>query len=366
MPRIPAAIRERAHAVGGVVRDALLDLPPGRDLDLVVEGALDPGPDWSAHDRFGTAIKVFPEGTLHVGATRVERYPSPGALPEVAEGTLDDDLARRDITVNAMAFPLFGDDAGRLIDNHGGLGDLRARVMRILRPDAFVEDPSRLVRVARYAARLGFSVEPSTEAAARAAAPALDPANSRVAGEVRRVLEEDAAGALRLLADLGVPWVGDPSALAVIDGALAEHGIPDVAPWAARLAAAVAPDAAEIAALPGWAVATARELRRGAEVATAIHEGAAPSAWDRALAALRPAGVVGALATGRPEVARWWRNDRLRRAEIDGSDLVRAGIAPGPAIGRALAAVRAAILDGGVATRDSQLDLALRVAREEP
>lgn len=366
MRRVPPQIAGRAVAVGGVVRDALLGLHPGRDLDLVVEGGLDPVPDWSAHDRFGTAIKVFPEGTLHVGMTRRERYPAPGALPEVEPGTLADDLARRDVTVNAMALPLGGPDAGALIDPHGGRADLDARLIRSLRPDAFQEDPSRLVRAARYAARLGFALETATEAAARAAAPGLDPGSARVAGEVRRLLEEDeAAGGLRLLAGLGVPWVGDASALAVIDRALAEHGVPDVPHWAARLAVAVTPDAAERAALPGWATATARELRRGAEVAAAIGGGAAPSTWDRALAALRPAGVVGALTTGRPEVGRWWRDDRDRRPAIDGSDLVAAGIAPGPAIGRALAAVRAAVLDGAIETRESQLDLALRVAREE-
>ena len=352
--------------VGGAVRDALLALPPGDDLDLVVEGDPGPLPGWSAHDRFGTAVQAFPEGTLHIGMARRERYPAPGALPEVAPGTLADDLARRDITVNAMAVPLGGPDAGALIDPHGGRADLGAALVRSLRPDAFVEDPSRLVRAARYAARLGFALEPRTGAAAAEAAPGLDLGSARVAGELRRLLEEDdAAGGLRLLAELGVPWAGDASAVAVLDQALAEHGVPDVPRWAARLAAAVEPGVLERAALPGWATATASGLRRGAEVAAAVDEGAAPSAWDRALAPLRPAGVVGALATGRPEVGRWWRGDRDRRPAIDGADLVAAGVAPGPAIGRALAEVRAAVLDGSIENRrESQLELALRVARE--
>jgi len=72
--------------VGGAVRDALLGLPPGDDLDLVVEGDPGPLPGWSAHDRFGTAVQAFPEGTLHIGMARRERYPAPGALPEVAPG----------------------------------------------------------------------------------------------------------------------------------------------------------------------------------------------------------------------------------------------------------------------------------------
>lgn len=365
MEHVPTEIRERAYAVGGVVRDALLGLPPGRDLDLVVEGPLSLGPDWSAHDRFGTAIKVFPEGTVHVGATRVEHYPAPGALPEVTGADLEQDLRRRDVTVNAMAFPLFGDAAGELVDHHDGLADLRAGVMRILRPDAFEEDPSRLVRVARYAARLGFTLAPETETAARAAAPVLDLGNARVAGEFRRLLEEDCAQeALERLAALGVPWIADPAGLSAIDAALAGPGPPDVPAWAARLAAAVTPDAAEKAALPGWAVATARELREGAEVARGLLEGAKRSVVDRALAALPHAGVLGALTVGNAAVLEWWLRDRDLRPAITGRDLVRADIAPGPAIGRALAEVRAALLDGAIDTREDQLDLALRVARD--
>jgi len=367
MQHVPEGIRERAVAVGGAVRDALLGLPPGRDLDLVVEGPLDPVPDWSAHDRFGTAIRVFPEGTLHVGITRTERYPAPGALPDVRPGTLAQDLARRDVTVNAMAIPLAGPRAGELIDPHRGLDDIAARAMRILKPDAFAEDPSRLVRVARYAARLGFALETGTETAARAAAPDLDLASSRVAGEFRRLLEEDRAReALATLADLGVPWIGDPAGLTAMDEVLAGAGPPDVPAWAARLAAAAAPSAAERAALPGWAVATAREVREGAEVAEGLDRDAPRSAVDRALAALPHAGVLGALTTGRQAVRDWWRVDRDRRPAVTGRDLVAAGVAPGPAIGRALAAVRAALLDGSIDhDRDAQLDLALRVARGE-
>ena len=150
----------------------------------------DPGrlPGWSAHDRFGTAVQAFPEGTLHIGMARRERYPAPGALPVVAPGTLLDDLARRDVTVNAMAVPLGGPDAGRLIDPHGGRGDLDAHLIRSLRADAFEEDPSRLVRAARYAGRLGFLLEADTEQTARRVAcarPAIGPGGRRAAAASR-------------------------------------------------------------------------------------------------------------------------------------------------------------------------------------
>jgi tRNA nucleotidyltransferase (CCA-adding enzyme) len=363
---VPPALAERAVVVGGAVRDALLGLPPGDDLDLVVEGDPGPLPGWSAHDRFGTAVQAFPEGTLHVGMARRERYPEPGALPEVEPGSLADDLARRDVTVNAMAVPLGGPGRGTLIDPHGGLGDLAAHLIRSIRPDAFHEDPSRVVRAARYASRLGFTLEPGTRSAAAAAAPALDLGSARVAGEVRRLLEEaDPIPGLRMLADLGVPWIADPSAIASIDATHDDHPELAVPQWAARLAVAVRPGAAERAALPGWAVAAAREVHRGMAAAHALPADASRSEADRVLAALRPPGTLGALATGAPAARRWWREDRDRRPAIDGSDLVAAGVAPGPAIGRALAAVRAALLDGSIERdREVQLNLALRIARE--
>ncbi len=350
--------------VGGAVRDALLGLPPGDDLDLVVEG--DPGrlPGWSAHDRFGTAVQAFPEGTLHIGMARRERYPAPGALPVVAPGTLLDDLARRDVTVNAMAVPLGGPDAGRLIDPHGGRGDLDAHLIRSLRADAFEEDPSRVVRAARYAGRLGFLLEADTEQAARRVAPALDLRSARVAGELRRLLEEEEPEmALRILDRLGVPWASG-SHVRPVDDAVAHPAAPEVPRWAARLGAVVGGRFLERAALPGWAVATAQEWRQGARLARALQAVSRPSEVDRILRAAPPATQAGALAAGADVVERWWERDRDRRADVDGSDLVAAGIAPGPAIGRALAAVRAAVLDGAIENRESQLQLALRVARE--
>ena len=218
------------------------------------------------------------------------------------------------------------------------------------------------MRAARYAARLGFSLEPGTDAAARAAAPSLDIGSARVAGELRRLLEEpEAVEALRVLALLGVPWIGEYTGIPAVDAALGLPQAPDVPPWAARLGVAVTPSAAERAALPGWAVATARELRRGMAAAGALGEATRASAADRALRSLRPAAVLGALTVGGPVVGRWWERDRDRAIAIDGSDLVRAGVAPGPAIGRALTEVRAALLDGEVAEAfDDQLALALR------
>jgi tRNA nucleotidyltransferase (CCA-adding enzyme) len=265
-----------------------------------------------------------------------------------------------------MALRLSGRDRGQLVDPHGGVADLEAGLVRALRPDAFEEDPSRLVRAARYAARLGFRLEDATAASARSAAPALDPAVSRTAEELRRLLAERCAGdALALLRELGVPWVreGAGEAIARLDAARAHPAAPDLPAWALRLGVAVEPGAAARSALPGWARGVAAAVAAGPDVAERLATLEAPSAVDRLLRATPPAAAVSALALGENRVRAWWEGDRSRGSEVSGSDMMRAGVPPGPAVGHALEEVRAAVLDGRVGGFDEQLALALRVAR---
>lgn len=376
LDRVAPHLTGPVAAVGGAVRDALLGRPHAHDLDLVVEGdalalaarvARALGVRAVMHDRFGTATLELPHGEGHVDliTARRERYPSPGALPEVEPGTLEDDLARRDFSVNAMALWVSGPSAGRLEDPHGGAVDLRSGVIRSLRDGAFPEDPSRVVRAARYAGRLGFRLEPATRAAAAAHAPGLDWGAHRVAEELRRLLgEADPAAGLELLRDLGAPGIrpGAAAALTALDRALASGVAPGLPLWPLRLGAVLETDAGAVA-VPGWAAGLARELRAGADLARRITDAGTPSAVDGLLRAAPPATALGALAAGAGAVAEWWHGARSLELGIGGADLVAAGVAPGPAIGRALAAVRAAVLDGDVGGRDAQLALALHVAR---
>lgn len=367
--------------MGGAVRDALLGRPAGPELDLVVEGdaiALARGLGRALggrvveHPRFGTAAVELPHGwQVDVVGARRESYARPGALPDVTPGTLADDLARRDFTLNALAVRLSGEGAGELVDPHGGVADARAGIVRALRGDAFDEDPSRLVRAARYAARLGFLLDGDTSAAARQAAPGLDPSSARVADELSRLAREaTAASGLALLGSLGVPWLAGPGGgglrerFAAIDAALGRPGAPEVPAWPLRLGEALDADTLARTAIPGWARGLGAEGRAGAGLAERLAPGAAPSEVDRLLRAAPPASAVGALARGAEAVAAWWAGDRDREPAVRGADLVRAGIPPGPAIGRALAGVRAALLDGRVGGADEQLALALRLARE--
>lgn len=374
MSRVLPALEGDVSAVGGVVRDCLIGRPHGDELDLVVEGdavvaATNLGRALGArvvtHPRFGTAHIELPHGGhVDLVGARTESYAAPGVLPSVVPGTLDDDLGRRDFTVNAMALRLTGARRGELVDPHGGASDLAAHVLRALRPGAFVEDPSRLVRAARYASRLDLVLDPGTAEEARAVAPLLDPGSSRVAEELRRALAEgDASAALERLRAFGVPWVrrDAPAAIAALERAASAPGAPAVVRWALRLGAGVEADVLDRVAVPGWARAIAREVQQGVGLADRLLASEAPSQVDRLLRRAPPATAIGALAAGAGTVARWWTS--ARDPSVTGADLVRAGISPGPAIGHALVEVRAALLDGRVATHDEQLALAIARAR---
>lgn len=364
----------RVALVGGAVRDALLGVPHGPDVDLVVEGdaialarevgrAL--GGRVVVHERFRTARVDFAHGRhLDLVTARRETYPAPGALPDVEPGSLEDDLARRDFTVNAIAFVLRGDAKGFLVDPHDGRADLACERIRLIRPGAFPEDPSRVVRALRYAARLGFRMDDVTEAEARLVAPGVTLGHSRIADEASRLLGESSASrALAMAEAIGVPWPeGDPrrdDRLAALEGALARPGAPAPSTWALRMGLGVSPEAVSTAALPQWSRAIAAEVRDGLALAPRLAGADAPSRVDGALRDVPPAAQVGALVGGAEAVARWWADWRDLAPEVTGADLVAAGVAPGPEIGRALRAVRAAVLDGEVSGRGEQMALAL-------
>jgi tRNA nucleotidyltransferase (CCA-adding enzyme) len=159
----------RLYLVGGTVRDLLLERP-GFDIDLSVEGdaielaraiAASPG-DITVHHRFNTARVTWGNHHIDLARSREETYARPGALPTVRPGSIENDLFRRDFTVNAMAIPLDQDDWGRLIDLNGGADDLRNGVIRILQPKSFIDDATRIWRAVRYEQRLDFYIEPTT------------------------------------------------------------------------------------------------------------------------------------------------------------------------------------------------------------
>ena len=369
-----AAALEGEHGVwlvGGAVRDLLLGRDP-RELDLVVEGDALPvarraaeriGGRVLAHDRFGTATVRGGGAEFDLAGARRESYARPGALPDVELGArLQDDLARRDFTVNALALRL---DDGEPAGWPGGREDLDAGVLRVLHEGSFRDDPTRLLRLARYAARLGFDVEPRTAALAEAAVAdgALDTVTGeRLGAELRLLGREPQPAALRALERFGLGTALLPGL--AVDPALIERALA-LAPDDARADLAAlgaslrgAPGLAAGLRALGFPAAEAAAIVAAAGVDAAALAAARPSEADLLLRRHPPEAAVVAAAAGAAPARDWLERARHERLAITGDDLLAAGLR-GPAVGRALQAARAALLDGDAPDRDAQLAAAL-------
>jgi tRNA nucleotidyltransferase (CCA-adding enzyme) len=426
-----AGQREDLALVGGAVRDLLLGRAP-RELDVVVaQGAADlanalasrlgtlagenPSERFEStyHERFRTALVRWNGGQIDIATRRAESYATPGALPDVRPGSAEEDLRRRDFTVNAIAVALGGDARGQLQSAEHALEDLRAGRLRVLHERSFSDDPTRLLRLARYCARLGFAVEPHTaELAAQAlAGGSLETVSrARVGAELRLALREsDAVAALVALSELGVLPVlayAPPSSPASssegdaarepmlrLDAPLARRalallpadGRPDLLLIASLLLAPTAgdggdPDEAVYELLDGLEFTAAereriiRTVRAAPALVAAIADAAMPSQLHDALSAhtLEAVALAGALSDRGPasvsaKAADWLERLRHVRLAINGDDLLAAGIAAGPQLGMRLDAALARKLDGELDDgRDAELRAALEATVASP
>jgi poly(A) polymerase len=190
--------------VGGALRDELLGRPV-RDIDVAVAGDPAPVARAVADDVRGPVFRL----SEAFGAWRVidRRHGQVWDFSPLQGETIEEDLAKRDFTVNAMARPMrhferLGIAGGELIDPLGGRADLDARILRVLGPEAYEQDPLRPLRLARFAAELGFEPDPETERLTAAAAPNVaSAAGERVFAELRRLVIADGALAGVALAD---------------------------------------------------------------------------------------------------------------------------------------------------------------------
>jgi tRNA nucleotidyltransferase (CCA-adding enzyme) len=401
------AEREDVELVGGAVRDLLLGGTP-REIDVVVgdraasfagdaalfteqlcarlnasfssgAGAL---ASTSEHERFGTARVAWDGGEIDIATRRAEVYAAPGALPDVRAGTEREDLERRDFTVNAIAVSLGGAHRGALRHTPDALEDLAAGRLRILHDASFVDDPTRLLRLARYKARLRFEVEDHTATlvAAAVAERALDTVSgARIGAELRLALaEDDAVTALGAMDDLGLLSALHPRLRLdrpIVLGALAllpEDGRRDLLLMAALALPLVLrvdgdPGVELSALLNRWEFSAGdrdRVVGAAQAVVGLLHDlcmAESPSQL-REIAGRAPIeGVALAGAHGNAEAARSWLEDvRHIRLQIDGADLIAAGIPEGPEIGQRLEAVLKLRLDGELAgDREAELKVAL-------
>lgn len=377
------------YLVAGYIRDALL-ARAAYDVDVSVEGdaaeiatdlADEAGLQIQIYEKFGTATLALAEGLhLDVVTARKESYPQPGALPHVEAGTIMDDLARRDFTINALALPVLPGRFGNLLDPHGGVQDMQARLIRVLHSQSFRDDPTRIFRAVKLARRLGFKIERDTlELILQAVRDnALGTVSiDRIMRELWLILDEAEADAV--LADLdrlgvlaaihpSLSWHYEPGKMRPGERADASREMRRNA-YLATIAAEFASDPHEAELLARWlhlptpAVRLMRDAAKLAQVWPRLsNEELRPSQVYRMLHELEPGAVeaygqVDALAQDATAWARlqhYLQTTRHTRAQIGGDFIKGLGVEPGPIYKEATAALLDALLDGEVGSKQQE------------
>ncbi len=384
-----------AYLVGGAVRDDLL----GRavvDVDVAVEGDAptlarqaggELGVAVKVHRAFGTAALLCAEGRrVDLAGTRVESYAGPAALPVVRPGSLLEDLPRRDFRVNSMARQLqpAGAAPGPLIDPTGGAADLESGRLQVHHERSFQDDPTRILRGVRFEERLGFRLVRETERWVRAACAERvfdDLSSDRLVGELTLLLDRERIdvgrawtrlGALGVLEALGLATPAENVGSRMVEGvrtlerweADSRPSVP-ISRCRALLNVAVALEPADRRARLAKRLLLEAEFLLALETLVADLEtpGLEPHALVSHLERLETEELLAVCVVGGPVVERrvldFFALSDLE-LEIDGGALLAHGFGPGPEIGSALRATRAARLDGRIEAHE-ELEYALAV-----
>ncbi len=394
------------YVVGGFVRDLLLKTP-NHDIDLVVEGdgigfarafAGVLGGRVRVHKKFLTSVVIFPgaggkEERVDVATARLEYYESPAALPTVEHSSIKMDLYRRDFTINALAIRLDCEPMGEIVDFFGGQKDIRDRVIRVLHTLSFVEDPTRCLRAVRFEQRYHFRIGPATEKLIKndVSLKLLDKLSpSRLFNEFEHICaEETAILCIRRLHELGILQAIHPQLSINPDRkemlirtakVMAWYRLlyidEEMRPWlvyflvlCSSLTYAVT---LEVFRRLGIPPALKNEVLGCREKARSLRSSlkrltATPGFRVSALCSmLRPLPVEFVLylmadmevPETRRALSRYITVWRTEKPGVDGSDLKKLGLAPGPAYGVILQRLLEAKLDGTAASPEEQLALA--------
>ena len=377
---------QNVYLVGGVVRDLLLGYP-NFDLDLVVEGdavklaqqITEPGQaKLLAHKRFGTAKLRYNDFTLDLATARKETYARPGALPTVTPGTLIDDLIRRDFSINAMAISLAANNYGELLDPYQGKSDLEHRLIRILHSGSFTDDATRILRGVRYEQRFSFQFEAQTADLLERDIPMLDTiSGDRIRHELELIFKERQP-------ELGIKRLGELGVLARISPSLTGNGwIAEKFDRARRLKkpaqlpslyfclltySSSETDIEQLLVRLNMPARLSRAIRDTLRLKTRLplldKPSLKPSQIYYLLTEYEPLAIqVNAIAaessTARRSLQLFLIKLRYVRTTLDGEDLKKLGIAPGPEMGRVLQILHKAKLDGEVRTRADEKNLAV-------
>lgn len=395
--------REDLVLVGGAVRDLLLDLAP-RELDVTVESGAgelaeelaerlkerlwegtEP-PAVTLHARFETASVSWIDGRIDIACRRKESYASPGALPLLEWGDVQADLARRDFTVNGIALPLSGPQRGELQAVDHALEDLAAGRLRVLREASFVDDPTRLLRLSRYSARLGFEIEEQTLRLARealAGGALKTVSGGRLATELWLATGESTPceafavmGELGVLAALGLPQHFDGDLALDAMALLPEEGLREVVVMAVafhppKKDTTGSRKAGKLMSELEFPAETRERVLAGAfgvsALAQKLERAARPSQLRDLLAglpveAIAIAGALGAESSSEVplRVKEWLTRLRDVRLQISGENLLSVGVPQGPEVGKRLSRALELKLDGELEeTMEAEMKAAL-------
>ncbi len=373
------------YLVGGVVRDLLLRRP-NFDLDLVLEGdAINLAEQLLqvrqgriiTHRRFGTAELQWDKWSVDLATARSETYVEPGALPSVSPGSIEDDLFRRDFTINAMAVMLNPNRYGLLIDLYGGRDDLEHKLIRVLHENSFADDATRIWRGLRYEQRLNFQLGENSLKLLKRNVSMLDTiSGDRIRHELELVLEEEfpekvllRAKKLKVLPKLHPALKGDDWLAEKFEQAreLISPNSPSVGLYLALLAYRLnAKESEHLISQLRLSKALAQILKDThnlkAELDWLAQPGPRPSSIYRFLHDYSLSAITANLLACNSLVIYQHIQfflDKLRyiRPSLTGNDLKRMGITPGPRIKEVLDLLHDARLDERITTKEGEIDL---------
>jgi tRNA nucleotidyltransferase (CCA-adding enzyme) len=371
------------YLVGGVVRDLLL----GRatlDLDLVVEGdapklanllAQRRGGEVVVHRRFGTAKLRCQDLSIDLATARAETYAHPGALPTVKPGSINDDLSRRDFTINAMAVHLDPDNFGKLVDPFKGEKDLKHKLVRVLHEKSFVDDATRILRAIRYEQRFDFQLETTTrQLLCRDLSMLHTISGDRIRHELELILKEEQpekplqrAGELGLLQEIHPSLKGNGWLKKKFPQARSITHPPTLGLYFSLLVYHLSQEEGEdFTARLRLPRATARAVRDTLRLKENLPSLAAPelspSAIYRLLRDYSPTSILACAIASDSSLLRqrlhlYLNKLRYIKTSLNGRALQQMGISPGPRLGEILRQLHDAKLDQKVKTREEEVKL---------
>ena len=373
------------YLVGGMVRDLLLG-KPNFDLDLVVEGnaielarqlAEIKSGKITTHPRFNTAKLRWNKWSVDLATARSETYSKPGALPTVKPSSIDSDLSRRDFTINTMAICLNPSRYGELIDRHRGRDDLKHKLIRILHEKSFIDDATRIWRGLRYEQRLDFHLERGTLKLLKRDVAMLDTISSdRIRYELECIFqEEEPEKVLRRAKELSVlprlhPALKGNGWLTEKFGQARKQASPDLPQFALYLALLAyrlsGEESERLISHLRLSKSIAQILRDTAAIKAKIKTLAYPELSRSHIYRLlhgysQSAIIANSLASESPITCQhmeiFLSKLRYVKPALNGDDLKRMGITPGPQMKEILQRLHEARLDGKVTSKKDEEDL---------